>query len=103
MDYEFVSGELFSKIADVCIYERNYLVDFPNIKNSCNNIIYNNEPINYVSLSIINKSYTFFCKTDHLNFFIINFLQLIQKKFLLITNNFNLQSEKKSVIYTMNI
>lgn len=99
MDYEFVSGELFSKIADVCIYERTYLLDFPNIKNSCNNIIYNNEPINNVSLSIINKSYTFFVKTDHLNFFIICVLPLIHKKFVLITHNSDLPSGNKSAIY----
>ena len=66
MYYDCVSGELFSKIADVSIYDRTYLIDFPNIKSNCNNIIYNNESINNVSLSIINNSYIFFVKTSQI-------------------------------------
>ena len=69
MKYEYISGELFSKIADVSIYDRIYLNQFPNIKYNCNKIIYNNEPINKDSLSIINNSNIFFVKTDHLKIF----------------------------------
>lgn len=96
MEYEFISGELFSKIADVSIYDRKYLDDFPNIKNNCNSIIYNNEPIDD---SIIDKSSIFFVKTDHLDFFINCILPRIHKKFILITHNSDLPSGNKSVIY----
>jgi hypothetical protein len=99
MDYEYISGELFSKIADVSIYDRNYLNQFPNIKYNCNKIIYNNEPINKDSLSIINNSNIFFVKTDHLNFFISYILPFISNKFILITHNSDLSSGNNKIIY----
>lgn len=99
MDFKFVSGELFSKIADVSIYNRQHLIYFPNIKNNCNNIIYSNELINSSSLQIINNSHIYFVKTDHLNFFIACVLPFINKKFILITHNSDFPSGNKSAIY----
>lgn len=96
---EFVSGELFTKIADVSIYNRSYLIDFPNIKMNCTHIIYNNEPINMDTLSIIHNSYIFFVKTDHLIFFIKFILPEIHKVFILITHNSDLLSGNESIIY----
>ncbi len=89
---EYVSGELFSKLADVSIYDRMYLIKFPNIKNNCNKIIYNNEPINNEVVNLISNSKIFFVKTDHLVFFITKILQFIRKEFILITHNSDLKS-----------
>jgi hypothetical protein len=59
MHQEYVSGELFSKLSDVSIYDRSYINHFANIKKNCNQIIYNNEPVNNDVLAIINSSIIF--------------------------------------------
>ena len=99
MKYEYISGELFSRIADVSIYDRNYVNQFPSIKYNCKKIIYNNEPINKDSFSIINNSNIFFVKTDHIKFFIDNILPFISNKFILITHNSDLSSGNNKIIY----
>lgn len=96
---EYVSGELFSKVADVSIYDRTYLNNYPNIKNNCNQIIYNNEPIDTNVLTLINNSFIFFVKTDHLPFFSTYILPNIRKKFILITHNSDLLSGQEKNIY----
>ena len=96
---EYVSGELFSKVADVSIYDRTYLNNYPNIKSNCNQIIYNNEPITTNVLTIINNSSIFFVKTDHIPFFSTYILPNIRKKFILITHNSDLLSGQEKNIY----
>ena len=96
---EYVSGELFSKLADVSIYDRTYLNNYPNIKSNCNQIIYNNERIDSSVLTIINNSFIFFVKTDHLPFFSSYILPNICKKFILITHNSDLLSGHDKNIY----
>jgi hypothetical protein len=96
---EYVSGELFSKLADVSIYDRTYLNNYPNIKSNCNQIIYNNEHIDSSVLTIINNSFIFFVKTDHLPFFSSYILPNICKKFILITHNSDLLSGQDKNIY----
>jgi len=96
---EYVSGELFSKLADVSIYDRTYLNNYPNIKSNCNQIIYNNERIDSSVLTIINNSFIFFVKTDHLPFFSSYILPNICKKFILITHNSDLLSGQDKNIY----
>ena len=78
---DFISGELFSNIADVSIYERNYLIKYPNIKKHTRNIIYYNEPITEITKKIITNSSIFFVKTDFLNFFQNIIMPHIKKKF----------------------
>jgi len=99
MNQEYVSGELFSKLADVSIYDRSYTDTFANIKHNCNQIIYNNEPVTNHVLEIINSSTIFFVKTDHLNFFTYNILPHIYKKFILITHNSDILTGQHSAIY----
>lgn len=96
---EYVSGELFSKLADVSIYDRTYLNNYPNIKSNCNQIIYNNERIDSSVITIINNSFIFFVKTDHLPFFSSYILPNICKKFILITHNSDLLSGHDKNIY----
>lgn len=62
MEIEYVSGELFSKLCDVSIYDRSYVNEYPNIKKNCNKIIYNNEPVTNDILSVINNSVIFLSK-----------------------------------------
>jgi hypothetical protein len=96
---EYVSGELFSKLADVSIYDRTYLNNYPNIKSNCNQIIYNNERVDTSVITIINNSFIFFVKTDHLPFFTSYILPHICKKFILITRNSDLLSGQDKNIY----
>lgn len=84
---DFISGELFSNIADVSIYERNYLIKYPNIKKNTQNIIYYNEPITEITKKIITNSSIFFVKTDFIDFFQNMIMPLIKKKFILINHN----------------
>ena len=102
MELEYVSGELFSKLCDVSIYDRSYLDTYPNIRSNCNEIIYNNEPITEDVVSIINKSKIFFVKTDHLIYFISHILPIIHTKFVLITHNSDLQSGMHTEIISNN-
>ena len=85
MDY--ISGELFSSIAHVSIYEKNYLIKYPNIKNHTNNIIYYNQTITDNILDIINRSSIFFVKTDYLDYFQDIIMPHIKKSFILVNHN----------------
>lgn len=81
---DFCSGEKFSKLCDVSIYNANYLSKFKNIKEHCNNIILENSLVNEEQL--INFK-TFFVKPECLPFFIKEVLPKIKNKFVLVTHN----------------
>jgi len=87
MEYEFISGELFSKISDVSIYEKKYLDKYPNIKENSKQIIYANSRIGKRELKIIKESRIFFVKTDYLIFFEKYILPFIDHKFIMISHN----------------
>lgn len=87
MSIEYVSGELFSNISDVSIYEYKYLIKYPNIKKNCNKIIYYNSNITNSIKYLIKTSNIFFVKTDYLNYFSNIILPHIDHKFILITHN----------------
>ena len=82
-----ISGEKFTNLCDVAIYTKRYLMMYSNIARRCNEIIFANDPIRPLQKAIINKSFSFFVKTDHLQFFKYNIMPLIRKKFILITHN----------------
>ena len=89
---DFVSGEKFIEISDVCVYPRKILNKYTNLKNCCKKIIYIEDIINEKVIDIIKESRIFFVKTDIMDQFKSKILPIIDKKFILITHN----SDKKS-------
>ena len=83
----FISGELFTGLCDVAIYERMYLGIYDNIARKCKEIIFIDDGIGLREKDLIEKSFSFFVKTDFLPFFKNHVLPLIKKKFILITHN----------------
>lgn len=95
---EYVSGEMFSSICDVSIYDKNYLYDFPNLIKYCNEIIYIDPTINNRTLEKIKKYKIFFVKTDYIKYFEIIILPLIKHYFILVTHNSDLYSGNNKTI-----
>ena len=83
----FVSGELFTGLCDVTIYEQKYLNTYKNIIPYCKNIIYVNSMVDDNVLDMIDKSFSFFVKSDYLNYFQDVILPQIHKKFILVSHN----------------
>ena len=83
----FVSGELFTGLCDVAVYERWYLDIYDNIVPHCKEIIFINDEIGPREKFLIEKSFSFFVKTDFLPFFKNHVMPLIKKNFILITHN----------------
>jgi hypothetical protein len=95
---DWVSGELFCSICDLSIYDKSYLNTFKNLRIKCKSVLYNNEPVLENKINIINSSFSFFVKTDHIPFFIKSVLPLIKHKFILITHNSDLYSGQENII-----
>ncbi len=93
---DFISGEKITGLCDVAIYERKYLEAYPNIKFYCKKIIYVGS-INEIK-KIIDQSYSFFVKSDWLNYFQQNILPHIKHKFILVTHNSALTVGRHSTI-----
>tara|TARA_Y100000817_G_C16861480_1_gene545964 strand:+ start:1988 stop:2824 length:837 start_codon:yes stop_codon:yes gene_type:complete len=83
----FVSGELFTGLCDVAVYERWYLNTYENIGRHCKEIIIINDGIGPREKDLIEKSFSFFVKTDYILYFKAYILPFIKKKFILITHN----------------
>ena len=71
----------------MAIYERWYLGTYWNIATKCKEIILVNNEIGQREKDLIEKSFSFFVKTDYLPFFKKKVMPLIKKKFILITHN----------------
>ena len=82
----FITGETLNKLCIISIYDRNYLNQFPNIKNYVNEVIYVNENNSNLS-NILNNKNIFFIKIDWIDYFINIILPLIKKPFILVTHN----------------
>ena len=83
----FISGELFTGLCDVAVYERWYLNTYENIGRHCKEIIIINDGIGPPQRRLIEKSFSFFVKTDYILYFKAFILPFIKKKFILITHN----------------
>lgn len=84
MELQHVSGENITGLCDVAVYERRYLEMFPNILSKCRRILYVGEDL---PTDIIESSYSFFVKTDYIDYFENNVMPLIKSNFILITHN----------------
>ena len=80
---EYVSGELFSKISDVSIFDAKHVEQNPSLIKFSNNIIYKG---NKFDKNIILNSKIFYVKSDYLNFFEKDILPHISHGFILISH-----------------
>ena len=91
-DNNFLSGEKFQLLCDISFYEQSYLTQYPNILEHCNKYILIDKILPDDIIDILEKSTTFFVKTDYIHFFETKILPLINKNFILITHNSDLLS-----------
>ena len=97
-DNNFLSGEKFQLLCDLCFYDSYYLNQYPNISKHCNKYVLIDKELPDNIIDILEQSTTYFVKTDYLPFFETKILPLIKKQFILITHNSDLSSGLSTTI-----
>ena len=95
---DFISGEKLQGLCDCSIYPLDYLNSYPNIKKYIKKLILLNGKISSNELEIINSSYSFFIKTDYINYFANVILPFIKHPFILLTHNSDYRSGDNTAI-----
>lgn len=85
--FDYITGEKFMKISDICIYNKNILIEFPILNKYIKYLILCDNNITDDNIIKIKSSKIFFCKSDHLNFFETRVMPHIVNKFILISHN----------------
>lgn len=88
-DKSCLSGENISTLCDVCVYDSNHLDSYPSLRLHANALILTSIT---PTKECVDKYYSFFVKTDYLEYFESKILPLITKKFVLISHNSSILS-----------
>jgi hypothetical protein len=94
----FLSGDNFSNISNVLIYERNYYNTYVKNNITNQNIIFvngnNSKLLNYIQ----NNNFVLLSKIEYLTYFINYILPYLKKKFILITHNGDFCSGQNDIL-----